>query len=344
MNAQNDTESTKPNLKPDVDLQHNFNYVGGAFAYKNSRKKRNVLDPQKKEKSVLITGYGRARPVDVAKKEHDPRAGNFPEHNSPKEFREDIEILEAKSLESYKALKNIAAYEEKGYKHKQITLTKDKIKNISMQFSHLSIYAFNQMLCITTPDKRDFDIWYKKLTKAKQTIVAYPHPKTGLTRFVQVIQHDQDGEVSGIKHCIFDNGAPIVVNESVVDVFGNLRQIAHVGVKGGSLAKNAVERFDDGTVIWTVTMENQSGTAALRPNGEVLIVQDELNDASMLAARNLGAEGLNPDGTWTGKFDLQACLVEENQLRLDYKVSVRKQISKIIDGASIPGLLPVFNA
>ncbi len=342
MNIQkpNSEELKKPHA--DVNLEHRHVYVGGAFAYKNSRRK-DLADPKQREASVLITGYGRARPVDVVVPVFDGRAGVNPDHNSPEDFQEELEIMQARSFDVYKDIASVEGLQKKKYKPVMVSFTKDRIHKVFNQFSHLSIYAFNQMMCITSPDKRDFEVWVKKISKTNQLITAFPHTKTNLTQFIQVIDRDKEDNVIGIKHILFDKGEPFVINESAIDKFENIRQIAHVGVKGGSLAKNAVERFDDATVLWTVTREKESGTAALKPNGEIIIIGKELSEVNMLAARNLGGEGLNPDQSWSGSFSLQACLAEDDPLQEQYKESVRKQIGQIVDGAAIPGLEPIFS-
>ena len=51
-----------------------------------------------------------------------------------------------------------------------------------------------------------------------------------------------------------------------MDKFGNLRQLAHMGNKGGSIALNAVERFDDGTMVWIITENKETGASALKIN------------------------------------------------------------------------------
>jgi hypothetical protein len=340
--ATEDNKQEKNKQHPDVDLQHTFNYVGGAFAFKNSKKKREIIDPKNEEKSVLITGYGKARPVSVNKPELDPRAGVYPKHNSPEDFKLELEVLESKSFESYQNLSDVEKIKAKGYKHKVVSITKERLNEIYEQFSHLSIYAFNQMMCINAPDKRDFDVWYKTNKKTGQSVVIYPHSQTGLSQFIQVIEKNKAGEVRSVKHSVFDNGVPILVNETSLDKFDNIRQIAHVGAKPGSIIKNAVERFDDGTVIWTVTKENESGSAALKLNGEIIVVGEELNDLNMLAAKNLGAEGILNDGTWTGAFSLEGCLAKDHPEQQEYKESARKQVGQVIDSATIPGLKPIF--
>lgn len=327
----------------DVRLKHTFNYVGGAFAYKNSSARKKLLTEEELQKTVLIVDYGKARPVSVAKSEEDPRAGMYPQHNSAEAFTHEMDLLPARSLEPYQDLTDVDKAKAKGFKHKVATLTKDRLNRVAEQFSHLSRYAFHQMMCIGTPDKRDFDIWYKQSKKSGQTIILYPNPKTGLTQFIQVLEVNQESKIIGIKHCVFDQGEAVVVNETKLDSFSNVRQIAHVGVKGNSTAYNSVERFDDGTVVWIITREGLTGAAALTQAGEVFIVggMENFNLSSDLAARNLGAEGLEND-QWNGKFDTEACKADDHPMQKAFKNKAREQIGQIIDGAAIPGLIPVF--
>lgn len=339
-----DDEEKKPHK--DVQLKHNFNYVGGAFAYKNSSKKGKLVDPENLKKSVLIVGYGKARPVSVAHQKEDPRAGHYPQHNSPEDFRATLEKIPARSLKPYESLIDIPSLESKAFTPVIASMTRDRLRRLATQFSHLSQYAFNQMMCIATPDKRDFKVWFKPLPKKdkndpKQTMIVYPYEKTGQTVFAQLVQQDRENHITSIRHCVFDQGQPILVNETMLDCFNNVRQIAHVGQKGAAAAINTVERFDDATVLWTVTKAKSTGSVALRPDGEVCIIGDEIGDLEQLAARNLGAEGVEND-SWTGQFSLDACKAEDHPMQKAFKDQVRKQIGQIIDGATIPGLDPIF--
>jgi hypothetical protein len=330
------------NQRPDVSLKHKFNYVGGAFAYKNSNSKSSILNPESFREEVLMIGYGRARKVRVAIEEADPRAGSYPDHNSQQDFRESLELIPARTLEPYKHMSEIASLEANGYKRSVSSLTKEKMRRIQHQFSQLNRYAFNQMMDIPTPDKRDFDIWYKEIPKRNQLVIVFPQTKTALTNFAQVINFDEEKNVIAIKHCSFDQGRPFVINETCIDALGNLRQIAHLGFKGESTASNSVERFDDGTVTWTITQDKFTGSAALRPNDEIVFIQNLMNEQAQLAARNFGAESVVAD-RWIPGFSFQACSAEENHpMQKAFKEKMRKQIGNIIDGAMIPGLIPIF--
>lgn len=342
---QEDNEA-KPNIA-DVKLEHRHNYVGGAFAYKNSSSSAKMLDPENFQETVMMIGRGKARPVRIAAPDKDLRSGSYPQHNSPHDFRQSLELIESKSLEAYSRLNDVHSLEENAYKHLVVPFPRERMARVHAQYAHLSKFAFNQMLGIPNPDKRDFDVWVKKIEKTRQLIIAYPYKKTGVTIFVQVVDLAEDlTTVVAIKHCTFDEGAPIVINESALDKFSNVRQIAHLGVKGASKAYNSVERFDDGSVTWTVTIKSDnsktSGTAVLKLDDSVEILHDEVNEASKLAAKNLGAEGVELD-KWSGVFDPNACSgLNDHPMQTDFKETVRRQIGQIIDGATIPGFVPIF--
>ena len=161
------------------------------------------------------------------------------------------------------------------------------------------------------------------MLKHRQVVVAYPHRRTGLTIFSQVIQYNDEGAVLGIKHCSYDQGRILVVNESGIDSYGNIRQIAHLGAKGDNVAAayNSVERFDDGTVVWTITQDRVTGSAALRPDGEIVFVQGQMNAAAKLAAQNLGAEDVMND-EWVPGFSLYACKPTEEPMQIAFKNKV----------------------
>ncbi len=336
----------QPNIEA-VKLEHRHNYVGGAFAYKNSSTSAKMLDPENFQETVMMIGRGKARPVRIAAPDVETRAGIYPQHNSPDDFRQHIEIIESRSLDPYVRLNDVQSLEAAGYKHIVATLPRERLARIHAQYAHLSKFAFNQMLGIPNPDKRDFDVWIKKNEKNKQLIVAYPYKKTGVTIFVQVIDYAEDARtITGIKHCTFDEGAAIVVNETILDKFGNVRQLAHLGVKGASKAYNSVERFDDGTVAWTVTIKEgttkTTGMAALDPDDNVIIVHDLMNDATALAAKNVGAEEVVSD-KWSGLFSPDGCKPNGHPMQVAFKETVRKQVGQIVDGATIPGFVPIFH-
>ena len=325
-----------------LNLKHTYNYIGGYYAYKNSSKQQRRLDPQSLQETVLLTKPGQAQRLMMAFHEDlDERAGNFPQHNSPESFREGLELLPAKTLKPYTSLCTIEQIEKDGFKHKIASMTKDRLSKIRAQFMHLEDFAFNQMMDIPRPDKRDFDVWYKSLASSNQMMIAYPHVKTGEVLFIQVIKYDDQGRIHAIRHTTFGEGEPLVINESCVDKYGNLRQIAHMGAKSGSKAVNSVERFDDGTVMWIISKEKISGAAGLRADGVIELMPDDKNPSAVLSARNLGAEGVE-DGEWTGELDHKALTPDCNAMQESFKQQVRGQIDQIIDGATIPGLDPIF--
>lgn len=345
----------KPNQKIQHDrvhLEHKHNYVGGNFAYKNSSKKGKRLDPSNLTELVLMTKPGQASRVSIALPEEDQRAGVYPQHNTNFKNQDDepintdeyvmsLELLPSRTLDPYAHLTNIPNLESASFKKRICSMTKNRLDKIKDQFSHLSDFAFNQMLDIPRPDKRDFNVWYKTIKKVDQVIIAYLAEKTRQTNFVQVIQYDEQTRVRGIKHCTFSNGEPLVINETCVDSFGNLRQIAHLGQKGGSQYFNSVERYDDGTVAWIISEAKKTGAAILSPSGKIAFIQNTQNPQAELAARNLGAEEVI-EGQWTGTFSERACAIEVNPVQEAFKNKVRKQIGQIVDGASIPGLDPIF--
>jgi len=352
-------EEKLPNTD-NVRLEHKFNYVGGPYAYKNSSKTGKRLDPQNLQELVLMIKPGAASKVRIALPVEDLRAGAFPQHNTsfyepaqevdeyeesldndPQDFQESLELIPARYLTPYSNLTDLANLKEEGFQRRICSMTQSRLKAIRAQFMHLSDFAFNQMLDIPRPDKRDFIVWYKVLANAGQVIMAYAGEKTKKTNFIQVIQYDSKRNIRGIKHCLYDNGIPLVINETIVDKYRNLRQIAHLGAKGGSEYLNAVERFDDGTVSWIITHKKEFGAAVLKTNGQIVFVANKQNEAAEIAARNLGAEAVI-NGKWSGNFSIEACGTEVDPLQETFKNKVREQIGNIVDGASIPGLEPVF--
>lgn len=341
-----------------VKLEHKHNYVGGPYAYKNSSKKGTRLDPQNFSELVLMTKPGIATKMTISVPVHEKRAGVFPQHNTvlikneiidqdfldiendPNNFKDSLELLPCKTLEAYFNLSDGKQLKEEGFDKRICTLTKTRLEKIKSQFSHLSDLAFNQMLDIPSPSKRDFVVWYKTISPY-QIIIVYLSTRSKKTIFTQVLQYDSQKRIRGIRHCSFDKGEPLIINESYVDKFANLRQMAHMGNKSGSKNLNSVERFDDGAVAWIVTKGKESGGAVLKPNNEIVFIENIINESAKLAARNLGAEGIDGE-RWNGIFSEEACFPDENSMRNLFKSRVREQISQIVDGAAIPGLDPIF--
>jgi hypothetical protein len=301
-----------------------------------------------------MTKPGIAAKVTITMREEDDRAGNFPQHNTviksvqededefvEQDYSQNLELLPAKTFEAYSHLTNTKQLKSSGFEKRVCSMTKNRLDKIQAQFSHLSTYAFNQMLDIKQPDKRDFTVWFKIIEKNKQVIIAYPNEKEKTTNFIQVIQYDEKENILGIRHCTFAENVPLVINETTIDKFNNLRQIAHLGAKGSSDYLNAVERFDDGSVAWIITQKGVSGSAVLKTSGEIIILENIFNESTKIAIKNLGGEKVE-NGNWLGEVDLEACKTNSNPLQEAYKDKVRTQISQIIDGATIPGLDPIF--
>ena len=326
----------------DVNLKHNFNYVGGTFAYKNKKKIKRPISEDNSRETIMMIGYGKARKVTLAMPDQDKRAGIFPQHNSVGNFQTNLELLPARNLDPYSVMVNVETLEKNNFQLSIISMTNERLSRIQKQMSHMSPYAFNQMMDIPRPDKRDFKIYYKMIKKTRQVITVYPHRKSGEALFAQVVQFDEQNKVSSVKHCSFDNLKPYILNESKVDKFGNLRQLAHLGTKGGSLALNAVERFDDGTMVGVITENKETGASAMKPSFEITFVGNVINTAAKKAARNMGSE-LIVDHQWGGRFCPSGCRAESHPLQHGFKVQVKNQINQIIDGATIPGLDPIFN-
>lgn len=347
-------ESPEPEKPPidEVDLRHKYVYVGGHYAYKNSSKKAARLDPDDLKQLILMARPGQASSINISMPHDDERAGIHPQHNTVVPYDEDglellesfiksLELIPSRTMSPYANLATVKGLKEAKFEEHICSMTKQRLDKVQAQFSHLSAFAFNQMLDIPRPDKRDFPVWVKKLDKQNQVIIAFPEKKSKKTIFAQVIQYNDDKHILGIKHCSFSDSIPLVINESFIDKFSNYRQIAHLGPKGASEYFNSVERFDDGSVSWIVNHKNETGAAVLRPNGEIAFVEGVINHSAHVAARNVGAEGVR-DGEWTGQFDERACQPEANVMQEVFKDKVRSQIGQIIDGAAIPGLDPVF--
>jgi hypothetical protein len=259
--------------------------------------------------------------------------------------------------------------QENDFEEQNTVLTKKKLSKISNQFANLSSECFLQMMCLhDTKDKRDFKVWVKrgpigfftdpnvshqKKIEGEEIVIAYINQNRGTIQFIQTITRNIYGDIIDLKHVVYELGIPIVINQSTFDKFGNLRNIAHVGVTGSSQNGfiNSLERFDDGSVIWTssesVKGKYVSGSAALKPDGAVILLSGGENRMSEFSARNLGAEGIHPRTlSWSGKYSSDACLSEIEDkfiVRREYKSAVRKQVYQIIDGACIPGPDPIFN-
>jgi hypothetical protein len=334
-----DEEEDEDEEIEDIVVDHKHNYVGGAFAYKNSKTKD--FTTKNMRETVMMIGYGKARKVSLTMPDQDDRAGVFPQHNSVDEYRDNLELLPSRNLKPFYTMANEKLLIKNKFHKTEVVLTKEKLAKIQKQMSHLSAFAFNQMMNIPRPDKRDFDVYYKIFPKSKQVVTVYTHTVSKVSQFAQVILFNKFNQIVAIRHCSFDDNCPYVLNETKIDKFDNIRQIAHLGAKGGGYAHNSVERFDDGTVTWIVTKDKETGAAALKTDGEIVFLSGVINDAAKLAAQNLGADRIEND-EWVGEFCALGCMAATHPMQVEYKQKMREQISLIIDGATIPGLDPIF--
>lgn len=339
----------------EVRLQHSFNYLGSRSKPKSSEI-RKTPNGKNVETRVIYNTPGRARSVDLMLIDTDLRAGSHPQHNSVGCFTDDIEQLCSVSFSEFTGMLSPLDLEQRGFVKRQAPLTQKRLIQVAKQFSHMSLEAFKQMICVYDPKQRDYDVYVRKTNttdceSSGITEVAVFHPQFKVLQFVQIIQKDDLGRIVNLKHIVFDAGEPIVINEARLDKSGSLRQIAHVGDWGGSSQyNNSVERFDDGSIVWTITQQTEeplSASAVLKTDGQIIIVANLDHSMHHAVARNLGAEGIDPiAGRWTGVYDPMATLAERDDkylLRREYKDSVRKQVFQIVDGAAIPGLVPIFD-
>jgi len=326
-------------------VNHQYNYFNN-----KPRLRKNLITERPTQ--VLYTGPGQARVVELILPPKETRAGNFPQHNSPGPLPNKLEIIPSKTLNDYRDLNSEDSLMIAGFEEENAILTKKRIAKIASQFANLSIEGFRGMMCISATDKkRDYPIWVRREDNDEITI-AYINPDQQLIQFIQSIKYDEFEEIIDLKHVVFEVGMPLVMNQSCYDCYGNLRNIAHVGITG-SLSNsfhNSLERFDDGTIVWTTSDYkngiNISGSAALKETGEVLLLPGSNLTMAEFSARNLGAEGISlKTSKWTGAYAPEACLAEKDDkfiIRREYKAAVRKQVYQIIDGACIPGPEPIF--
>lgn len=327
-------------------VNHQYNYFNS-----KPRLRKNLISERPTQ--VLYTGPGQARVIELILPPKDPRAGNFPQHNSPGPLPNKLEIIASKTLHNYRGLHSEESLTLAGFEEDSAILTKKRIAKIASQFANLSIEGFRGMMCISAQDKkRDYPIWVRREDNGELTI-AYINPEQELIQFIQTIRYDEFEEIIDLKHVVFEVGMPLVINQSCYDSYGNLRNIAHVGVTGSKSNSfhNSLERFDDGTIVWTTTDYKDgikvSGAAALKETGEVVLLPGSDKEMAEFSARNLGAEGISlKTSKWTGYYAPEACVAEKDDrfiIRREYKSAVRKQVYQIIDGACIPGPEPIFS-
>lgn len=347
-----------------VNISHGFNYFNKNISRPHF-KERTERDEQKEH--IIYTAPGQAMALELRLGAGDPRAGNYPQHNSPGFFRKNLEVLPSLVLDDYKNIHTMLCLHDAGYVMKTAKLTKKHLEKVARQFANLSQRCFRDMMCLYQEDMRDFSAWIKIPDNHQEWIehkgkqvpincdinIAYINPRLQLIQYMQTMQYNEKAELIDMKHIVFEAGLPLVINQSKFDSFGNLRNIAHVGITGSSSNsfQNSLERFDDGTVIWTssdlrgdLTL---TGSAALKESGEVILIEGGDSVMAEFSARNLGAEGINPKTlAWIDQYSKEACISEKDDkfiVRREYKQSVRKQINQIIDGACIPGPEPIFD-
>lgn len=301
---------------------------------------------------IIFTEPGKARLVELKLPDEDPRAGEFPQHNSIGDIPTKVDLLPSLKLDLFEKLATEEALTAAGFETKVCSITKKRIEAIQKQFENLSLTCFSEMMCIDDKVKqRDYDVHYK-FGKDDEVFIAYVHPEFELVQYFQSYKRDEYREIIDVKHIVCEHGEPIVMNQSAKDKFGITRNMAHVGITGSTenAFRNSLERYDDGSILWTTSDykfgRQATGAAILKMDGLVYIVKGSDRRLGEFSARNLGAEGINPKTlAWTGKFDHKACVPEKDDkyiVRREYKNAVRQKCYQIIDGACIPGFEPVF--
>lgn len=344
-------------------IKHFHNYF--SKQQRSSGKER--TDEQNENEQVIFTNPGQARSVELRLAPMDPRVGIHPQHNTPGFYRTKLETIPSLTLDDYQNIHTVDCLEEAGFVHKVASLTRKHIDGVAYQFANLSSRCFRDMMCLVEESKRDFDVWLKYPEEHKEFVehngkqipincdidIAYINPRLELIQFIQTVRYNKDLKIVDLRHVIFEAGMPLVANQSCFDCYGNLRNIAHVGVTGSvsNSFQNSLERFDDGTIVWTSSDykdgKKLTGAAVLRDNGQVILLKDGDKTLSEYSGRNLGAEGINPRTlAWTGAFSCDGALPESEDkyiVRTEYKEAVRKQVYQIVDGACIPGPQPIFD-
>lgn len=345
-----------------MSVKHSFNYFS-----RQARPNKARTEDDEENEQVIFTDFGQARSVELKLPPPDLRAGTFPQHNTPGPFRKNFETIDSLRLDDYQGLHTAQCLEDAGFVVQRAILTRKHIDKVAHQFANLSPRCFRDMMCLFDESKRDFEVWIKypqehdnwvaykgkRIPVGVDIDIAYINPRLDLIQFIQTVRYDQDLNIIDLRHVVFEVGLPLVANQSCFDKFGNLRNIAHVGVTGSkqNAFQNSLERLDDGTVIWTSTDfkdgKKLTGTALLRHSGEVLLLADGDRRMAEFSARNLGAEGINPKTlAWTGRYAPDAAKAERDDkyiVRTEYKQAVRSQVYQIVDGACIPGPEPIFD-
>jgi hypothetical protein len=331
--------------KKGFEVEHDHKY------FSNKASKNELID-ESKDNQVIYTGPGQARVIELVDLgNQDQRAGLFPQHNSVGDFPEDFAINPSLQLNKYQGLSTSQLLEDNGFFEDKATMTKKKLSQIQNQFANLSPLCFEEMMCISSDAKqRDFNVWAK--FDDNETTVAYINPNLEIVQFFQTYIKDEFGQIVDVRHVVCETGMPIVINQTMIDEFGNHRNIAHVGVTGSKKNSfyNSLERFDDGSLVWTSSDfkfgRNLTGSAVIRDDGSIELLEGSDLQMAEFSARNLGAEAIDPKTLkWKGKYSKEGCIREEDDkyvTRREYKAQVRTKVNQIIDGACIPGLTPIF--
>jgi len=318
--------------------------------FSDSNKKKDLLDPNKNNR-IVYAKPGQALSVEVVCSE-DVRAGIFPQHNSQGDFPEELELNPSLKLDLYENLINTDLLEENDFFKVTVSLTQKRTAQIYDQFSHLSPVCFEEMMSFDVDSKqRDFDVYVKEAEDGFVHI-AHLNRHFGFTQFFQSFKLNDYGEIIDLRHVVCEAGVPIVINQSFIDAYDNLRSVAHVGITGSKKNSfyNSLERFDDGSLIWTSSDfkqgKNLTGSAVLFEDGRIVLIKGSDQQLAQFSARNLGAEAINPKNLkWKGRFSKEGCisLYEDSYaMRREYKMQVKHKVNQIIDGACIPGFMPIF--
>jgi hypothetical protein len=326
-------------------VEHAYKYFSGAS-------NKNHLIDASKENQVIFTGPGKARVIEILDSNLDKRSGLFPQHNSVGIFPEQFEINPSQKLSRFQGLSTANLLEDKGFFNTTAILTKKKLSLIQNQFANLSPLCFEEMMCISSDAKqRDFNVW-ACCDDNGEIIIAYMNPYLEVVQFFQSYRLNESGQIIDVKHVVCETGIPIVLNQTMIDCYGNHRNIAHVGVTGSKVNSfyNSLERFDDGSLVWTSSDykfgKNETGSAVLLDDGSIKLLEGSNLELAQFSARNLGAEAIDPKTLkWKGEYSIEGCISEDEDkyiTRREYKAQVRKKVNQIIDGACIPGLSPIF--
>jgi hypothetical protein len=339
-----------------VYITQSFDYIGRNSVYSKQYFRKGPHPTLDREKVVYTHREpGNARGLELILEPEDPRVGIVKYHNTDAIFNSNLEIKPTMDFEPFEKFHSIEYLMLQKYQEISVVTTKKRLDLVYNNFKHLNYLGFMEMINYSDPkiDKRDFDVVAKKVNEY-ETRYAVIHPDTKLVKFIQIIRRNKLSEVDSIIHINFDAGIAVSVNESYVDKDGNLRNYVHLGITGAASnsRRSGIERFNDGTVIWTVSAYKRgryrTGAAALRPDGSVVLMRNSQDLLlAQTAARDIGAEQVNPvNQSWTGRFSPDSCVPEANDryvIRREYKTSIRKQCFSLVDGSCIPGLIPIFD-